>query len=189
MVKWKKQSSVWEHSGLPKPKKFKQTFPGRKLMATDFWGQKRCFAGGIHESRSNNHIRIVPWDITTIKKGDSTQMVWPTDFKCCGVAWQHTTPHCCAHTQLFRQFKWEFFKASAIQSGPVPLQLSLVLPPQNFPSIGWWGAEINGGKLAKTEINGGKIAKQTGGRGGDMKVGALLWSVLQFRWWLCRKIM
>jgi hypothetical protein len=55
-----KPSTVTEHSGLPKQKKFKQKFHGRKLMATDFWGQKGCFAGGIHESRGNNHIRIVP---------------------------------------------------------------------------------------------------------------------------------
>ena len=116
----KKQSIVWEHSGLPKPKKFKQMFHCKKLMATDFWGQKRCFVGGIHESRSNNHIGIVLWDITIIKKGDSKQTVWPTDFGFCVVAWQRATPQCCAHTQLLRQFKWESFKASAIQSGPGP---------------------------------------------------------------------
>jgi hypothetical protein len=34
----KKQSTVWEHSGLPKPKKFKQMFHGKKRMASDFWG-------------------------------------------------------------------------------------------------------------------------------------------------------
>jgi hypothetical protein len=66
------------------------------FMATDFWGQKRCFVGGIHESRSNNHNGIVPWDIKTIKDDDSKQMVWPTDISCF-VAWQRATPHCCAH--------------------------------------------------------------------------------------------
>jgi hypothetical protein len=29
------------------------------FVATDFWGQKRCSASGIHESTSNNHNRIV----------------------------------------------------------------------------------------------------------------------------------
>jgi hypothetical protein len=34
----KKHSLVWKHSGSPKPKKFKQKYHGRKLMATFFWG-------------------------------------------------------------------------------------------------------------------------------------------------------
>jgi histone-lysine N-methyltransferase SETMAR len=31
---------VCKHTGSPKPKKFKQTFHGRKLMATVFWDSK-----------------------------------------------------------------------------------------------------------------------------------------------------
>jgi hypothetical protein len=61
-IEMKKHSMVWKHSGSPKPKKFLQTFHGRKQMAT-FWGwgrQKWCFfAGGIHESRSYSHIGSV----------------------------------------------------------------------------------------------------------------------------------
>jgi len=50
-------------------------------------------------------------------------------------------PHASVRTlQLLRQFKWEFFKASAIQSELGPWQFSLVPPPQNFPSI----AEFHG---------------------------------------------
>jgi hypothetical protein len=36
----KKQSIVWKHSGSPKPRKFKQTFCGKKLTATLFWARK-----------------------------------------------------------------------------------------------------------------------------------------------------
>lgn len=35
-IEMKKHSMVWKHSGSPKPKKFKKTFHGRKLMATFF---------------------------------------------------------------------------------------------------------------------------------------------------------
>ena len=36
----KKQSMACKHTGSPKPKKFIQTFHGRKLMATVFWDRK-----------------------------------------------------------------------------------------------------------------------------------------------------
>jgi hypothetical protein len=35
-IEMKKHSMVWKHSGSPKPKTFKQTFHGRKLMVTFF---------------------------------------------------------------------------------------------------------------------------------------------------------
>jgi len=52
-IEMKKHSTVWKHSGSPKPKKFTQTFHGRKLKATLFFG------GGIHESRNSSHIGSV----------------------------------------------------------------------------------------------------------------------------------
>jgi len=47
----KNHSMVWKHSGSPKPKKFTQTFHGRKLMATCFFwggggGEKKKKGGG-----------------------------------------------------------------------------------------------------------------------------------------------
>jgi hypothetical protein len=40
-IEIKRHSMVWKRSDSPKPKKFKQTFHGRKLMATFFF-----FGGG-----------------------------------------------------------------------------------------------------------------------------------------------
>jgi hypothetical protein len=45
---------------LAKTKEIETSFSWQEANGYSFLGQKRYFAGGIHESRSNNHIGIVP---------------------------------------------------------------------------------------------------------------------------------
>jgi len=42
---------------LTKTKEIQTNFSWQKANGYSFFGQKRCFAGGIHESRSNHHIK------------------------------------------------------------------------------------------------------------------------------------
>jgi hypothetical protein len=53
----KKQSMVCKHTGSPKPKKFKQTFHGRKLMATVLWDRKGVLLVAFMNPGSNHHIK------------------------------------------------------------------------------------------------------------------------------------
>jgi hypothetical protein len=54
------------------------------------------------------------------------------------------------------QFQWELFDHPPYSPDQVPIDFSLVPPPQNFPSI----VEHHGRQRA--EISGGKLAEHTG---------------------------
>jgi len=129
------QSMVWKLSGSLKLRKFKQTFCGRKLMATGF-GTEEMFCWWYYESRSNSHVRSVLWDVKTIKEDDSKQMAWPADFVY-HVPWQRVTPHCCVHspaTQAVQCSKLHynnFRQFTCLQSGDIRCCIDTVRPPED----------------------------------------------------------
>ena len=151
-----RKNSPW-CSGSPKPRKLKH-FSWHKTNGYGLLGQKRCFASGVHESRSNSHIGRVLRDVKTVKEGDSKQTAWCADFRCRVVAGQRiATPHCRAHRAAARELQMGIVGPSAVQSGPRPQRPSLVPPSENFLSI----SELH--RRLGTEISGGRLAEHTGG--------------------------
>lgn len=133
MLKHKKKTHGVEAQWFAKTKEIQKNSSWQKANGYCFFGQKICFAGGFHESKSNSYIISVMWDVKTIKEGHLEQMAWPTDFGCY-VAWQHMTPHCCVHSPAAQAIQVRISWPSTVQSGPDPYQLSLVPLTQNFLS-------------------------------------------------------
>ena len=123
----------------------------KPFMSESEWllclGQKRCFAGGVLESRSNRHIGSVQWDKKLLRR--VVQKKWRGHLTWGVLLWHdNLRPHTAVRTVLLWQlFDITPYSLDLATSGP-----SLTPPRQSFPSIAEFrwrrGAEFGGGTLA-----------------------------------------
>jgi len=105
--KSKQQSLHWKHTGSLKRKKFKQTFPTRKIMCTIFWGRQGVLLVEFLPQGTTTNTAVYCETLKKLRRAIQNKM--------CGMLsatilllHDSAQPHSAAQTQdLITSFKWE----------------------------------------------------------------------------------
>lgn len=128
----KRQSMQWMHSTSPKPKKFKQTFSGRKLMATVFWDHKGVLL--IEFLPRGRTITSLVY-CETLKKLRRAIQNKRRGLLSSGIVFLHDNarPHTATATrEIIEKFKWEIFDHPPYSPDLAPSDFHLFMHLKNF---------------------------------------------------------
>jgi hypothetical protein len=128
----KKQSMVCKHTGSPKPKKFKRTFHGRKLIATVLRDRKGVLLVAFTNPGATIISKVYCEILKQLRRGIQDRR---RSLLTVGVMLLHANmrPLTAVHTvQLLRQFKWELFYHLPFSPDMTPNDFRLLLHLKTF---------------------------------------------------------
>jgi hypothetical protein len=123
---------VHKHTGSPKPKKFKQSFHDRKLMATVFWYRKGVLLVAFMNPGATIISKVYFQILKQLRRGIQDRQCGLLIFRVM-LLHANTCPLTAVHTvQLLRQFKWELFYQPPFSPDMTPNDFHLLLHLKTF---------------------------------------------------------